>query len=218
VGSVSYRKEYGLRMAAKDDLKACFSRVVEESMDALYGMALRLTRNDAAAEDLVADSVAAAWVAFGKLENRKSARPWLFRILYNRFVSDYRRKSARPVETSWVELDASCDDQDDMFNLLESLPHEFQVWWSNPERDYVNKLLGEDIANAIASLPEVFRTAVVLVNVEGLTYDEAANVLGVPPGTIRSRMRRGRTLLQKSLWEHAKDAGLETADQRGDVA
>jgi len=205
-------------MTGKDELKTCFSQAIEESMDALYGMALRLTRNADAAEDLVADSVASAWAAFDKLENRDSARSWLCRILYNRFVSDYRRKNARPVECAWFGADVDAEDEDDIFNLLESFPHEFQVWWSNPERDYVNKLLGRDIANAIAELPEAFRAAVVLVNVEGLTYDEAAEALGVPPGTIRSRMRRGRTLLQKSLWEHARDAGLCLADKEGDVA
>lgn len=205
-------------MTGKDELKSCFSELIEESMDALYGMALRLTRNADAAEDLVAESVASAWAAFDRLENRNSARSWLCRILYNRFVSDYRRRNARPSECAWFGDDVDAEDEDDIFNLLESFPHEFQIWWSNPEREYVNKLLGEDISNAIADLPEAFRAAVVLVNVEGLTYDEAAEVLGVPPGTIRSRMRRGRTLLQKSLWEHARDAGLCLAAKQGDGA
>ncbi len=203
-------------MVDRDDLKALFSRAVEESMDALYGMALRLTQNEATAEDLLADSIASAWAAFEKLENRNSVRPWLFRILYNRFVSDYRRKKVRPAEEVWLELNA--EDEDDIFKMLETFPDEFLLWWGNPERDYENKILGEDIAAAIADLPEAFRATVVLVNVEGLSYDDAAKVLGVPPGTVRSRMRRGRTLLQKSLWEHARDAGLTLADAKGVVA
>lgn len=203
-------------MTNEEEAKAYFSQVIEESMDALYGVALRLTRNAAAAEDLVAESVATAWAAFGKLEDRNRTRPWLFRILHNRFVSDYRKKSIRPVEEPW--LDADVEDEDDIFNLLDALPDEFLIWWGNPEREYVNKLLGEDIANAIASLPEAFRVTVVLVNVEGLTYDEAAEALGVSPGTVRSRMKRGRTLLQKSLWEQARDAGFDLADKKGDFA
>jgi RNA polymerase sigma-70 factor (ECF subfamily) len=202
-------------MSGGEDSKAYFSHVIGESMNAMYGMALRLTRNETAAEDLVAESVATAWAAFGKLKNRDRARPWLFRILYNRFVSDYRRKIARPAEESFFERDPDTEDEDDIFDLLETLPDEFLIWWGNPERELVNKLLGEDIANAIAGLPEAFRVAVILVNVEGLTYDEAAGVLGVPPGTIRSRMKRGRTLLQKCLWEQAKDAGLDVAGKKG---
>jgi len=203
-------------MTDRDELKALFSHAVEESMDALYGTALRLTQNEAAAEDLLADSIAAAWAAFGKLETMSSVRPWLFRILYNRFVSDYRRRKIRPAEEAWLELNA--EDEDDIFKMLETFPDEFLLWWGNPERDYENKILGEDIAAAIADLPEVFRATVVLVNVEGLSYDDAAKVLGVPPGTVRSRMRRGRTLLQKSLWKHARDAGLTLADAKGVVA
>ena len=81
-------------------------------------------------------------------------------------------------------------------------------WWSTPEQEYFSGLLGEQIMAAIATLPEAFRTTILLVNVEGLTYDEAAEALGVPRGTIRSRMKRGRTMLQKSLWLQARDAGL----------
>lgn len=76
----------------------------------------------------------------------------------------------------------------------------------------LNNLLGEKIMAAIDDLPKAFRIAILLVNVEGLTYDEAAEALGVPTGTVRSRMKRGRTLLQKALWEQAKDAGLTVGD------
>lgn len=181
-------------------------------MDALYTVALRLTRNGADAEDLVAETVARAWTAFGQLEDRERFRPWVFRILHNNFVSDYRKKRARPTEVSNVSVDGCDDEEDDIFSLLETMPHDFLVWWGNPEREYVNKLLGDDIRKAIASLPEAFRVTVILINVEGLSYDEAAEVLGVPPGTVRSRMKRGRTLLQRSLWQQATGAGLAIAD------
>lgn len=180
-------------------------------MDALYTVALRLTRNGADAEDLVAETVAKAWTAFDQLEDRERFRPWVFRILHNNFVSDYRKKKARPTEVSNVSVDG-CEEEDDIFSLLETMPHDFLVWWGNPEREYVNKLLGDDIRKAIASLPEAFRVTVILINVEGLSYDEAAEVLGVPPGTVRSRMKRGRTLLQRSLWQQATGAGLAVAD------
>ena len=202
-----------VEMTGAENAKAHFSRAIEETMDALYTVALRLTRNGADAEDLVAETVAKAWAAFGQLEDSERFRPWIFRILHNNFISDYRKKKVRPIEESDVRVSTCGEDEDDIFSLLETMPHDFLVWWGNPEREYVNKLLGDDIRKAIASLPEAFRVTVMLVNVEGLSYDEAAEVLGVPPGTVRSRMKRGRTLLQRSLWEQATGAGLDVTDE-----
>jgi RNA polymerase sigma-70 factor (ECF subfamily) len=190
-----------------ENTKATFSRYVEACTDSLYSLALRLTRNNADAEDLVADSVTKAWSAFANLEDRSRFRPWLFRILHNCFISNYRKKSVRPVEHAYNDL-TDDDNQDDLTSLLIKQPDDFLLWWGNPEREFVNSLLGEDIMSAIEALPEAFRITVLLVNVEGLSYDEAAEVLDVPPGTVRSRMKRGRTLLQKTLWEHAREAGL----------
>lgn len=192
----------------KDD----FSRRIEENMDSLYALALRLTRNSADAEDLVADSVVKAWAAIQTLDEQSRFRPWLFRILHNCFVSDYRKKSARPAEVSYEEAVGGDEDHDgqEVASLLIRQPDDFLLWWANPEREFANQLLGEDIMTAIEALPEAFRITVLLINVENLSYDEAAEVLGVSPGTIRSRMNRGRTLLQKALWQHARDAGLIT--------
>ena len=91
---------------------------------------------------------------------------------------------------------------------------DFLNWWANPEKAFFNSLLGEQIRLAIDALPEVFRTTVLLINVEGLGYDEAAAVLGIPTGTVRSRMKRGRAFLQKALWQQAVDAGLQAAEKR----
>jgi RNA polymerase sigma-70 factor (ECF subfamily) len=180
------------------DLKAFFGSGVEQNIDALYSVALRLTRRNADAEDLVAETVAKAWSAIGNLDDQDRFRPWLFRILHNTFVSDYRKKAIRPVETSFNKGHNS---EDELASLLTEQSDDFLVWWSNPERAYFNDLLGDQLLAAIDDLPDAFRSVVVLVNVEGFTYDETAAVLGVPPGTVRSRMKRGRTLLQKALWE-----------------
>ncbi|KPK14197.1 MAG: hypothetical protein AMJ67_16455 [Betaproteobacteria bacterium SG8_41] len=197
------------------EAKAWFSRGIEECMDSLYGLALRLTRNNANAEDLVAESVAKAWSALATLEDKERFRPWLFRILHNCYISEYRKKSVRPVEYGYDDIVVD-GQEDDITGFLIKQPDDFLNWWGNPEREFANSLLGEDIVSAIQMLPEAFRIAVLLVNVEGLSYDEAAEVLGVPPGTIRSRMKRGRTLLQKALWQHANEAGLITDDlERG---
>jgi RNA polymerase sigma-70 factor (ECF subfamily) len=180
------------------DTKAFFGAGVEKNIDALYSVALRLTRKDADAEDLVAEAVTKAWSSIDTLDDRDRFRPWLFRILHNTFISEYRKQSVRPVEASYNA--GNCDD-DDLVTLLNEQSDDFLVWWSNPEREFFNDLLGEQLLDALDQLPEAFRTVVILVNVEGFTYDETADVLGIAPGTVRSRMKRGRTLLQKALWE-----------------
>jgi RNA polymerase sigma-70 factor (ECF subfamily) len=183
---------------ADSDTKAFFGAGVEENIDALYSVALRLTRRDADAEDLVAEAVTKAWTSIDSLDDRERFRPWLFRILHNTFISDYRKQSVRPQEASYNA--GECDD-DDLVTLLNEQSDDFLVWWSNPEREFFNDLLGEQLLDALDQLPEAFRTVVILVNVEGFTYDETADVLGIAPGTVRSRMKRGRTLLQKALWQ-----------------
>lgn len=194
-------------MTEQMDIKVFFSRGIEENMNALYGTALRLSRTNADAEDLVAEAVAKAWSAAESLQDRSKFRPWLFRILHNCSVNNYRRSSVRPVETPFEE-----SDDDGLAALLNEQPDEFLIWWANPERQFFNNVLGDTIMSAIEGLPEAFRTTILLINVEGLTYDEAAEAIGVPPGTIRSRMKRGRTMLQQTLWKQAKEAGLASVN------
>ncbi len=194
-------------MPENNDLKQFFTQSIEDNMDSIFALALRLTRNGADAEDLVAESITRAWTAISRLDNHNAFRPWIFRILHNCFVSNYRKKKVRPVEIVYQETSDS-EDTEDVAPLLIQQPDEFLNWWANPEREFTNNLLGEQIMEAIEKLPESFRITIVLVNIEGLSYDEAADVLEVSPGTVRSRMNRGRTLLQKALWEHARDAGL----------
>jgi RNA polymerase sigma-70 factor (ECF subfamily) len=189
------------------DLKAFFGTGVEQNIDALYSVALRLTRKNVDAEDLVAETVAKAWSAIGDLGDQDRFRPWLFRILHNTFISDYRKKAIRPVESSF---DNGANSDEELASLLNEQSDDFLVWWSNPERAYFNDLLGNQLLAAIDQLPDVFRSVIVLVNVEGFTYDETAEVLGVAPGTVRSRMKRGRTLLQKALWQQRPGSQEDT--------
>lgn len=194
-------------MTDRGETKAWFSQGIEQNMDSLYGLAIRLTRNKTEAEDLVAESITKAWSSIATLADRRRFRQWLFRILNNCFISDYRRKSVRPSESTYNEFTIA-EGQDEISELMILQPDDFMQWWANPEKEFVNSLLGEDIMNAIDSLPDVFKTSVLLVSVEGFSYDDAAEILNVPPGTVRSRMKRGRTLLQKALWQHAKDQGF----------
>lgn len=199
-------------MTGREQLKHYFSQRIEENMGPLYALARRLTGNSADAEDLVADSVARAWTSIAGLEDRSRFRPWIFRILHNCFISNYRKQSIRPAETSYDE-NAAGEGGQEITALLVKQPDDFLFWWGNPEREFVNTLLADDIMAAIRSLPEAFRMTVLLINMEGFSYDEAAEILGVPPGTVRSRMKRGRTLLQKALWEQAGEAGLVPGDK-----
>lgn len=198
-------------MTEQNNKKTFFSQRIEEMMNSLYAMANRLTRNNADAEDLVSDAVVKAWTAIDTLEDDNRFRPWMFRILHNCFISDYRKKAVRPVESSYDENPGD-DEEERVVSYLLKQPNEFLCWWAEPEREFVNNLLGDDIMAAVDDLPESFRVTVLLVNLEGFSYDEAAEILGVPPGTVRSRMKRGRTLLQKALWEQARDAGLVAID------
>lgn len=179
-----------------------FGEQVEGLLPELYGAAVRLCRNRADAEDLVAEAVAKAWEALPSLRDRSSFRAWVFRILNNAFVSQCRSADARPEREPIETTDP------EPFSLFERLHQPILLWWGNPELEFLNRLLREDLGRAIDGLPDVFRAVVVMVDVQGLAYREVADVLEIPLGTVRSRLARGRSLLQQALWEHALEAGL----------
>lgn len=188
----------------EDSDRAFFKAEIERLMDRLYGTALRLTRNPADAEDLVSESVIKAWAAFGQLADRQCFHKWLLRILTNTFISSQRR--SRPEIAVGVDING----EDTGFSLFDKMHQPFLLWWSNPEQELINKMLRKDIEAAIDGIPIVFRTALILVEIEGQSYAEAAETLGLPLGTVRSRLNRARSILQRSLWEQAREAGLET--------
>lgn len=187
-----------------DDL-LFFEEKVSSLLDQLYGAALRLAKNREDAEDLVAEAVAKAWASRRSLKDRDKFRPWIFRILTNTFISDCRKRTVRPQGETFAEHPS---DAETTFSLFEELHQPFLLWWGNPEKDFLNKLLAKDLEQAVDALPEAFRMVIVLADVEGFSYQEISEVLRVPVGTVRSRLARGRGLLQKALWDHAKDAGL----------
>lgn len=186
-------------------LHSFFAGKVERLTDRLYGTALRLTRNGDDAEDLVAETVAKAWAKVGGLSDPQSFDAWILRILTNTFVSEWRHRRASPEVAMEPEPE---DDEGEPFSLYEKLHQPFLLWWTTPEEEVISKLLREDMDRALDELPDAFRIAVVLVDVEGYSYGEAAELLGVPVGTVRSRLARARAQLQRALWQHGKDAGL----------
>jgi RNA polymerase sigma-70 factor (ECF subfamily) len=179
-------------------------------LGALQGVARRLTRNDADAEDLVAETVARAWRALDTLESEAAFRAWIFRILHNTYVSELRRAGARPRTEPLAEADEDGDEQAG-FSLFEQMHQPFLLWFGNPEQEFLDKLLREDLERALASLPEHHRVVVILSDLEELSYAEIAQVLAVPVGTVRSRLARARGALQKLLWQQADERGLKAA-------
>jgi RNA polymerase sigma-70 factor, ECF subfamily len=181
--------------------RAWFAGQLAALLPELYGRARRLCRHATNAEDLVAEAVAKAWEALPSLDDRGAFRGWIFRILNNTFVSDCRSAQAKAAHEPLDTTDAA-------FSLFERLHQPILLWWGNPELEFLNRLLREDLHRAIDALPDAFREVVVLVDVQGLAYAEVAALLDVPVGTVRSRLARGRGRLQQALWEHGREAGL----------
>jgi len=192
--------------------KDAFETQVLAILGPLHGVARRLTKNEADAEDLVAESVTRAWQARASLADARAFRAWMFRILTNTFISERRKMLARPREEQLVD---ESSERDDAFSLFERLHQPFLLWFANPEQEFLDKLLREDLDRALAALPEHYRVVVVLADVEGLKYGEIAEALDLPIGTVRSRLARARSALQRTLWSVARDHGLHTAPAAG---
>lgn len=185
--------------------EAWLEEEIRRLLPRLMATAVRLTRDHVDAEDLVAEAVVKALENLETLEDRDALDAWMCRIVTNTFISEQRSASARR-ET---EIYEEHPDDTGRFSLFERLHQPFLLWQNNPEREFLNGLLREDLEEAIDGLPDVFRVAVVLVDVHGLSYRETADVLEVPVGTVRSRLARGRSLLQEALWKQAVDAGFK---------
>jgi RNA polymerase sigma factor (sigma-70 family) len=191
-----------------EDRRRWFAAQIERLTDRLYGTALRLTRNAEDAEDLVAETVVRAWGKLDELRDPQAFQSWIQRILNNAFVSEWRHRRASPELT----VEDPCEEASaEPFSLFEKLHQPFLLWWSDPEESMIAGLLREDLDRALDALPDAYRVAVVLVDVQGYSYPEAAELIGVPVGTVRSRLSRARSQLQRALWRHAQEAGLVKA-------
>lgn len=186
--------------------RQAFEEQVLALLGTLNGVARRLTANPADAEDLVAETVARAWRALDSLESEAAFRAWIFRILHNTFVSELRRAGAR-VRLESLECDEA-DEEEAPFSIFEQMHQPFLLWFSNPEQEFLDKLLRENLDQALASLPDCHRVVVILSDLEGMSYREIAEALGIPVGTVRSRLARARGALQKILWRQAREYGL----------
>lgn len=167
----------------------------------LFATAMRMTRNRADAEDLVQDTYLKAWRAYDSYEEGTNLRAWLFRIMTNTFINKYNAAQRRPTETD-------LDDVEELF-LYRRLGSFDQNKMSASAEDQMMELFTDDeVRNAIEELPETFRLPLILADVDGFAYKEIADMLGVPIGTVMSRLHRGRKQMQKLLYEFARERGL----------
>lgn len=180
--------------------QARFSELAMEYMPALYSAALRMTRNAADAEDLVQETYLRAYRAFGTFTEGTNLKAWLYRILTNTYINSYRAAKRRP-QVSDV------DDVEDLY-LYRRLGTDGSSPGQSAEDVVLDSFTDDEVKAAIESLPDTFRMAVLLADVEGFSYKEIADITEVPIGTVMSRIHRGRRALQKALAQFAESRGL----------
>ena len=188
------------KAAPPDDpaLKERFERDVLPLLPNLYSAALRLTRNPSDAEDLVQEAYLRAFRGFSGFEEGTNLRAWMYRILTNTFINTYRKKQREPVMVQE-------DDLEDWY-LYDKLGETGVE--PSAEAEVLRRMPDEDVQRALEDLPEGFRMAVLLADVEGFAYKEIAEILDIPIGTVMSRLHRGRRALEKALWEKVRERGL----------
>jgi RNA polymerase sigma-70 factor (ECF subfamily) len=170
-------------------------------MPSLYSAALRMTRNPSDAEDLVQETYLRAYRGFGGFREGTNLKAWLYKILTNTFINQYRAKKRRPEQ---VDL----DDTEDFYLYRRLGGLEAAEASRSPETEVLEQIPDAAVKEALEALPEQFRMAVILADIEGFSYKEIAEILDVPIGTVMSRIHRGRKALQKSLFDFAGEHNL----------
>lgn len=177
-----------------EERKRGFEEEALVHLDSLYGLALRLTGGDEArAQDLVQESVLKAYRSWDRFEPGTNSRAWLMTILRNTFINQFRRQKARPASVEFDQV-AERPSYEGLFN-------------ADPEGEIFGRLIDDEVVAAIEELPEEFRVAIVLSDLEGLSYQEVSELMDIPVGTVKSRLFRARKRLQKRLYEYAVEMG-----------
>ncbi len=186
----------------REELKAEFERVALPQLSHLYTSAFYLTKDKAEAEDLVQETYLRAFRFFSKFQPGTNCRAWLLSILRNLFINRYQQKKREAERVDWEKIDQVYE------SIVEQGEKAERADRDNPETLLISQLMDEEVEEALKKLPEEYRTAIVLVDIEELSYEEAAKVMECAIGTIRSRVSRGRRMLQVALRDYALERGL----------
>ena len=189
-------------MADKTTKQAKNYRIFEEEflpqIDALYNFAYHLTYSEEDANDLVQEAYLKAYRFIENYEVGTNAKAWLFRILKNAFINNYRKKSKQPTKVDYEEVINYHNEEDGVYSSYEDLREEM-----------FEHMMGDEVTNAINALPVDFRTVILLCDIEDFTYEEISKIINIPIGTVRSRLHRARNMLKEKLKAYASSLGYE---------
>lgn len=167
-------------------------------VDALYNTAYRMTRNSEDAEDLVQETYLKAYKYYDKFEEGTNFKAWLFKIMKNTFINNYRKKQQKPPQSDFADIEESFESQ---------LDQDWGRRTKDPEEELLENVLDEDLQRAMDELPPDYRMVVLLADLESFSYKEIADILDVPVGTVMSRLYRGRRLLEEAMLSYAREHG-----------
>ncbi|CAN5259336.1 RNA polymerase sigma factor SigR [soil metagenome] len=192
------------------DKRALFEEQAIPFMDQLYAAGLRMTRNPADAADLVQETFVKAFAAFGQFQQGTNLKAWLYRILTNTFINSYRKKQREPYQGAIDDL------EDWQLGGAESMTQGRST--RSAEAEAIDHLPDSAVKDALQAIPEDFRMAVYFADVEGFSYQEIADIMKTPVGTVMSRLHRGRRLLRDLLADYAAERGIAVPASTGSAA
>lgn len=177
-----------------------FEREFLPLIDALYNFAYHLTYNEEDSNDLVQETYLKAYRFIDSYEQGTNAKAWLFKILKNAFINEYRKKSKQPVKVDYEDI-VTYQDSEDLGGTVGKVDLRQEIFQG---------MIGDEVTRAINSLPVDFRTVILLCDIEGFTYEEIAKIIDIPIGTVRSRLHRAREMMKAMLMKYAKSMGYDT--------